>query len=356
MRHISIYDTILFYCYKEISFNFRLEIAMNKYRLVNDLAVLGLSMLLPVAAQAQASQQLQEQTNSQQSGQPGEQLQRLSFAQLDRNGDGELSEDEAQRLFSKKQDFSDADVDGDGQLSKQEFEKAMKESTVSQANSTSDEMKQREEAEKAQPMVRSEKAEQSEKTATAESQQEQAEVAVSQPAPKVIVEQPQPKVIVKQPEPEVTIKQEEPEVTLRQPEQPEVIVEQAKKAEVEVIQGTSVAPQPTNSLYKMSVGDVLGKDIVTADGETVGEVERVVLHSGDKRPYVVFSAGGFLGLGDKEVVVPVSELELQHDRIAVTTAASEDQLEQQPAYNAADYTVLEERHTIGEFAETEPTR
>ncbi|MCW4115274.1 PRC-barrel domain-containing protein [Aurantimonas sp. MSK8Z-1] len=55
-----------------------------------------------------------------------------------------------------------------------------------------------------------------------------------------------------------------------------------------------------------TVGQLLDYDIVGENGNTLGDVEEIVRV--DNRLYAVIASGGFLGLGEKEVAIPLSSL------------------------------------------------
>jgi hypothetical protein len=50
----------------------------------------------------------------------------------------------------------------------------------------------------------------------------------------------------------------------------------------------------------------------------------------------VLSVGGFLGIGDKEVVVPVSDLDVSPDGQILMASASQEQLKSMPQYEEAE--------------------
>jgi PRC-barrel domain len=64
----------------------------------------------------------------------------------------------------------------------------------------------------------------------------------------------------------------------------------------------------------------------------VAEIVDLVKRQGQEDLYAVLSVGGFLGIGDKKVVVPVDELDVRQDGEIVMANASEDQLKQMPEY------------------------
>ena len=59
--------------------------------------------------------------------------------------------------------------------------------------------------------------------------------------------------------------------------------------------------------------DLLGKAVVNANNETIGDVDNLVTDENGKIIAVVIGVGGFLGLGEKEVAVRFEDLELSRD-------------------------------------------
>ena len=49
------------------------------------------------------------------------------------------------------------------------------------------------------------------------------------------------------------------------------------------------------------------------------------------------SVGGFLGIGDKKVAVPLDQLQLGEDETYLMSAETEEQLEQMPEYDEQQY-------------------
>jgi sporulation protein YlmC with PRC-barrel domain len=82
------------------------------------------------------------------------------------------------------------------------------------------------------------------------------------------------------------------------------------------------------------VADIEGKDVRTAAGETIGEVERVAYDPSEEAVYLVVATGGFLGIAEREVAIPLAELEVIADVVILNAELTEDALEQMPA--AAD--------------------
>lgn len=72
-----------------------------------------------------------------------------------------------------------------------------------------------------------------------------------------------------------------------------------------------------NKLQPIAVSEIQGKDVYTARGESIGEVERVILGQGNQA-FGVVRFGEFLGLGGQSRVVPISRMMVQDDRIIVS--------------------------------------
>ena len=99
------------------------------------------------------------------------------------------------------------------------------------------------------------------------------------------------------------------------------------------------ATQPQQAV---SIEEVLGSSVVNANGEEVGEIEDLVLGQ-DQTHYAILSVGGFLGLGEKQVAVPLEQLRLGEDRTYLMSAETEEQLEAMPEYEEKQFLPLEQR-------------
>lgn len=205
-------------------------------------------------------------------------------------------------------------------------------------------------------------------------QQQQAAVTVEQAKPEVSVEQQEPKVAVHQQDAAVDVSQQKPEVTVEQ-EKAEVTVEQ-QEPKVEARQpsdretaaddgGTAPATRQqaqarqsgerntaaaaegrprltvdTNPLFGLRVDELEGEDVYNARGESIGDIEDVLIARNDGRIFVLLSVGGLLGIGDKEVAVALDQLQRQGDRIMMP-GETEDSLEALPEYDVNRYNALE---------------
>ena len=57
----------------------------------------------------------------------------------------------------------------------------------------------------------------------------------------------------------------------------------------------------------------------------------------DKIEYAVVSVGGFLGVGDKDVAIPLDQLKLGVGESYLMSGETEAQLEQMPEYQESEY-------------------
>ncbi|MBN1239698.1 MAG: PRC-barrel domain-containing protein [Gammaproteobacteria bacterium] len=196
-----------------------------------------------------------------------------------------------------------------------------------------------------------------------EVQQQPADVDVQTPAPQVTVEQRQPRVTVRQPEPEVTVQQAEPEVSVQQAEpqvevsqaEPQVEVEQAEGADVRVVQPedqqqsarTEAESQPEleyqagGEITESDVSQLVGQTVQTRDGEDVGEITGVARSLADQQLHALVDVGGFLGIGERTVSIPLERAQLDQDG-NVMTQMSRQEIEQMQEYDPTQYASIEE--------------
>jgi sporulation protein YlmC with PRC-barrel domain len=79
---------------------------------------------------------------------------------------------------------------------------------------------------------------------------------------------------------------------------------------------------------------VIGSSVVNDAGETVGRVDDVIIAEEGKAPFVVLAVGGFLGIGDKLVVLPYQQLKTM-DRKIVMPGATKEALKDLPTFKYA---------------------
>lgn len=68
---------------------------------------------------------------------------------------------------------------------------------------------------------------------------------------------------------------------------------------------------------------IIGGVVINEANETVGKVDELLIGPDGRTPYAVLSVGGFLGLGDRLVVVPYETLKMAANKIMLPGATKE---------------------------------
>jgi hypothetical protein len=98
---------------------------------------------------------------------------------------------------------------------------------------------------------------------------------------------------------------------------------------------------------RVEVDDIIGKDVVNQSDDKIGDVEQIVRHQQTQDLHAVVSVGGFLGMGEKEVAIPLKDLQVIDDEIrAPHFANTEDQLKGLPQYDQSMYQELDDDQRI----------
>jgi len=197
------------------------------------------------------------------------------------------------------------------------------------------------------------------------------EVQVIQPAPDVEVLQPAPDVLVRQPRPQVDLQQARPDVRIEQA-RPQVEVQPAQgpvqaeinraRPNVTINQGEAVVTieqaepevvveglegQPDISIERMGrqqagladrgIADaqqVIGWEVRDTEGDEVGELTDLLMGRGGAiEAAIIDVGGGFLGTGERLVMVPWSEVQVDGQSESLRLGLTEDMVE-----NMAEFT------------------
>lgn len=97
---------------------------------------------------------------------------------------------------------------------------------------------------------------------------------------------------------------------------------------------TNTAPQPnapatTNqTMNKPATGQwraskLIGVDVYNQQNEKLGEINELILNSSGQIAGAVIGVGGFLGMGERHVMVPLSQLRFANEGSSTTGAASD---------------------------------
>jgi uncharacterized protein YrrD len=90
--------------------------------------------------------------------------------------------------------------------------------------------------------------------------------------------------------------------------------------------------------------EVIGKDVVNVGDEEVGTIADLVMDQDQKLVGVVLSVGGFLGIGDKWVAVPVDQIDFPTDEqpARLRVNVTKEQLENAPDFVTRDVVEAEQ--------------
>jgi sporulation protein YlmC with PRC-barrel domain len=93
------------------------------------------------------------------------------------------------------------------------------------------------------------------------------------------------------------------------------------------------APAAAARASQVDTQKLIGRDVHNPAGDTIGEIETVVLDKSGQVKYVVVGVGGFLGVGEREVALPWRDLQVSDNGARVVVNMSKDQLAGMPAYS-----------------------
>ena len=214
-------------------------------------------------------------------------------------------------------------------------------------------------------------------------------VDLNQPEPVVKFVRPEPKITIEEAEPKVTIEraeadvnvdeagkakvdveQKEANVNVEQSDDANVVVEEAEptvriegseSADVDVEQEQArVLMEDFNAdeqgkmadedrkrhqedvqrlpIFNLTAEELTGRSVATETGEDVGEIDFIGVR-GDT-VVAIIGVGGFLGMGENEVAIPVEKLILREDEVIVP-GVTEERLESMPEFNEAEVQILD---------------
>lgn len=93
-----------------------------------------------------------------------------------------------------------------------------------------------------------------------------------------------------------------------------------------------VDPQTVATGYRAT--KIIGASVSNDASDSIGKVDDLIVSPDGKTPFAVLAVGGFLGLGNRLVVVPYSSLTFADNKI-VLPGASKDELRALPEYKYA---------------------
>lgn len=121
----------------------------------------------------------------------------------------------------------------------------------------------------------------------------------------------------------------------------------ADQPAAEAATGDIIAAQEANQILADSL---IGKDVVNASGEAIGEVSDILLEQDGRVVGLVVSSGGVLGVGGNKVGVPWQKVSYTAESDEVRLDMTKEQLAQAPKFKA-----LDDLMTDGNMTPAEPT-
>lgn len=135
----------------------------------------------------------------------------------------------------------------------------------------------------------------------------------------------------------------------------QAIAENAASPSTTVEKNADVAPKPAGTAPSVTVAPgsinyysktdgawratkLIGSKVVNSAGETVGDINEIVLDGSGKATAAVIGVGGFLGLGEHEVAVNFDSLKVTRDangKAKVTLDVTKDSLKAAPQWKWA---------------------
>lgn len=105
------------------------------------------------------------------------------------------------------------------------------------------------------------------------------------------------------------------------------------------------------SIEEMTVGDVLGMVAYDPEGNRIAEIDYVI--EGDTGPSAVLGIGGFIGLGEYTVALPLSDFELGEDGNSFVLSTDKETLKAQPEIDESGLESLPAETPIAELMPAE---
>jgi len=80
--------------------------------------------------------------------------------------------------------------------------------------------------------------------------------------------------------------------------------------------------------------DIIGKTVYNDNNEKIGDVNDVIFSRNNSASFVVIGVGGFLGMGEHDVAVPLSRIKHDNDKL-ILAGATKEALKKMPEFRYA---------------------
>lgn len=98
-----------------------------------------------------------------------------------------------------------------------------------------------------------------------------------------------------------------------------------------------------NDLSGMTAAELKGKKVLTLTGEEVGEIDEVGMSATQQARVATVEVGGFLGISEKTIAIPLSELQSSvSGDDSVKTSLTRTSIEALPEFDESDFSADDE--------------
>lgn len=107
-------------------------------------------------------------------------------------------------------------------------------------------------------------------------------------------------------------------------------------------------PSDSNMTVKVDAGNAvlatsfIGSSVYTSANENIGDINDMIFDEKGSIKAVIIGVGGFLGMGEKDVALPLDKIKITKDEnnaVKLTVEASREQLENAPAFDKTLFVV-----------------
>ncbi|WP_417743816.1 PRC-barrel domain-containing protein [Salipiger sp.] len=114
----------------------------------------------------------------------------------------------------------------------------------------------------------------------------------------------------------------------------EGIAAESSDSETTVAPSDAVVPQQDSAEM---LGDwLLSTSVTSPDGATIGSIKDFIITEDGQITAVILGVGGFLGIGEKDIAVDYSQLDIQYDGNAIQLAMTREEADAAPEYQYRD--------------------
>lgn len=103
-----------------------------------------------------------------------------------------------------------------------------------------------------------------------------------------------------------------------------------------IVRDTAPNAALPSAITDMTAKQLVGKSVYNSAGDRVGEVDDVVISKAGAQTAAVIGVGGFLGIGERKIALPVNQLQVQDNKV-VALGLSEDSAKRLPEYRKDDW-------------------